>query len=96
MWVSFPVQGKSQIPPLPPSLDLNSSNSGCARLGSGVAPLLGVVKEEVAVLIALVRRHRRSVGAISIPPPHWGDWTKTAIAVAARFRFFSWTGLLRQ
>ena len=44
-------------------LDLNISNSGCARLGSGVAPLLGVVKEEVAVLIVLVRRHRRAVGA---------------------------------
>ena len=39
------------------------TNIGCARLGSGVAPLLGVVKEEVAVLIALVRRHRRAVGA---------------------------------
>ena len=49
----------------PPSgvLDLNSSNRGCARLGSGVAPPLGVVKEEVAVLIVLVRRHRRAVGA---------------------------------
>ena len=33
-------------------LNLNSSNSGCARLGSGVAPPLGVVKEEVAVLFA--------------------------------------------
>jgi len=44
-------------------LDLNSSSSGCARLGSGVAPLLGVVKEEVAVLIALVRWHRCAVGA---------------------------------
>ena len=44
-------------------LDLNSSSSGCARLGSGVAAPLGVVKEEVAVLIALVRRHRRAVGA---------------------------------
>ena len=44
-------------------LDLNSSNRGCARLGSGVAPPLGVVKEEVAVLVALVRRHRRAVGA---------------------------------
>ena len=43
--------------------DLNSSSSGCARLGSGVAPPLGVVKGEVAVLIALVRRHRRAVGA---------------------------------
>ena len=44
-------------------MDLNSSNSGCARLGSGVPPPLGVVKEEVAVLIVLVRRHRRAVGA---------------------------------
>jgi len=52
-------------PPTPPQwggLDLNSSNSGCVRLGSGVAPPLGVVKEEVAVLIVLVRRHRRAVG----------------------------------
>ena len=49
-------------PPSVGGLDLNSSNSGCARLGSGVAPPLGVVKEEVAVLIALVRRHRRAVG----------------------------------
>ena len=32
-------------------------------LGSEVAPPFGVVKEEVAVLIALVRRHRRAVGA---------------------------------
>ena len=32
-------------------LDLNSSNRGCARLGSEVAPPLGVVIEEVAVLI---------------------------------------------
>jgi len=40
-------------PPPPPQwggLDLSSSNSGCARLGSGVAPPLGVVKEEEAVL----------------------------------------------
>ena len=44
-------------------MDLNSSNSGCARLGSGVAPPLGMVTEEVAVLIALVRRHHRAVGA---------------------------------
>ena len=44
-------------------MDLKSSNSGCARLGSGVAPPLGVVEEEVAVLIVLVRRHRRAVGA---------------------------------
>ena len=44
-------------------LDLKSSSGGCARLGSGIAPPLGVVKEEVAVLIALVCRHRRAVGA---------------------------------
>jgi len=44
-------------------LDLNISNSGCARVGSGVAPPLGVVEKEVAVLIVLVRRHRRAVGA---------------------------------
>ena len=35
---------------------------GCASLGSGVAPPLGVV-EEVIVLVVLVRRHRRAVGA---------------------------------
>jgi len=54
------------ILPHPPQwggLDLNSSNRGCARLGSEVAPSLRVVKEEVAVLIVLVRRHRRAVGA---------------------------------
>ena len=56
-------------PPHPPpptqwgGLDLNSSSSGCARLGSGVALPLGVAKEEVAVLIILVRRHRRAAGA---------------------------------
>ena len=44
-------------------MDLNSSISSCARLGSGVPPPLGVVKEEAAVLIALIRRHRRAVGA---------------------------------
>ena len=44
-------------------VDLNSSNRGCARLGSEVAPPLGMVIEKVAVLIVLVRRHRRAVGA---------------------------------
>ena len=44
-------------------MDLNSSNNGCARLGSGVVPPLGVVKEGVAVLFVLVRRHCRAVGA---------------------------------
>jgi len=41
-------------PPLSGGLDLNSSNRGCARLGSKVAPPpLRLVKEEVAVLIVL-------------------------------------------
>ena len=57
------VNPQTNPPPSVGGLDLNSSNSGCAHLGSGVAPPLGVVKEEVAVLIALVRRHRRAVGA---------------------------------
>ena len=50
------------LPPFSGGLDLNSSNSGCARR-SGVAPPLGVVEEEAAILIVLVRRHRRAVGA---------------------------------
>ena len=50
-------------PPLSGGLDLDSRNSGCARLGGEVGPSLGVVVEEVAVLIVLVRRHRRAVGA---------------------------------
>ena len=50
-------------PPPPPQwgLDLNSGNSGCAPRQRNTPPL-GVVKEEVAVLIVLVRRHRRAVG----------------------------------
>ena len=40
-------------------LDLDSRNSGCARLGGEVGPPLGVVVEEVAVLVVLVRRHRQ-------------------------------------
>jgi len=40
-----------------------TSNRGLACLGSGVAPPLGVVKEELAVLIVLVRRHHRAVCA---------------------------------
>ena len=35
----------------------------CARLGGEVVSPLGVVVEEVAVLIILVRRHRRAVRA---------------------------------
>ena len=50
-------------PPQWGGLDLNSSNRGCARLGGEVDPPLGVVVEEVAVLIVLVRRHRRAVRA---------------------------------
>ena len=45
-------------------MDLNCGSSGCARLGGEVALPLGVVKEEEAVLIALVRRHRFAVGAV--------------------------------
>ena len=45
-------------------MDLNSNNSGCACLGSGAVPPLGVVEKEVAVLIVLVRRHRCAVGAV--------------------------------
>jgi len=37
--------------------DLNSGNRGCARLGGEVALPPGVVKEEVAVLVVLVRRN---------------------------------------
>ena len=44
-------------------MDLSSSNSSCARPGSEVTPPLGVVKDEVAVLVVLIRRHRRAVGA---------------------------------
>ena len=35
-------------------LELDSRNSGCARLGGEVGPPLGVVVEEVAVLVVLV------------------------------------------
>ena len=45
-------------------VDLNSNSSGYACLGSGVAPLLGVIEKEVTVLIVLVRRHRCAVGAV--------------------------------
>ena len=50
-------------PPQWGGLDLGSDNSGCARLGgSKVTPPLGVIKEEVAVVVVLVRRHCRAVG----------------------------------
>jgi len=42
---------------------LNSGNKGFARLGGEVAFSLGVFKEEVAVLVALVRRNCCAVGA---------------------------------
>ena len=54
---------RNYSPPLSGGLDLNSRNSGCARLGGEVDPPLGVVVEEVAVLIFLFRRHRRAVCA---------------------------------
>ena len=53
----------SPPPPQWGGLDLNSSNRGCARLGSGVVPPLGVVEKEVAVLIVLVRRYRCCAGS---------------------------------
>ena len=39
------------------------SNRGCARLGGAVAPSLGLVKEKVAILAVLVRRHCYAIGA---------------------------------
>ena len=61
-----PQWGDWIFPPLPHwgGLDLNSNSSGCACLGSGVVPPLGVVEKEVAVLIDLVRRRRCAVGAV--------------------------------
>ena len=54
----------SRPPPQWGGLDLNSSNSGSACLGSGLVPPLGVVEKEVAVMIVLVRRNRCAVGAV--------------------------------
>ena len=42
---------------------LNSGNRGCTRLGGEVALPIGVIKEEVTVLVVLVRRHCCAVGA---------------------------------
>ena len=53
----------SRPPPQWGGLDLDSRSSGCARLGGEVAPPLGVVVEEVAVLVVLVRRHCHAVRA---------------------------------
>jgi len=50
-------------PPSVGGLDLDSRSSGCARLGGEVGPPLGVVVDEVAVLVVLVRRHRHAVRA---------------------------------
>ena len=50
-------------PPSVGGLDRDSRSSGCARLGGEVGPPLGVVVEEVAVLVVLVRRHRHAVRA---------------------------------
>jgi len=46
----LPVHSSSP-PPQWGGLDLDSRSSGCARLGGGVGPPLGVVVEEVAVLV---------------------------------------------
>ena len=56
-------EGAFEPPPSVGGLDLDSRSSGCARLGGGVAPPLGVVVEEVAVLVVLVRRHCHAVRA---------------------------------
>ena len=56
-------QGILRPPPQWWGLDLDSRNSGCARLGGEVGPPLGVVVEKVAVLVVLVRRHRHAVRA---------------------------------
>jgi len=53
----------SRPPPSVGGLDLDSRSSGCARLGGEVGPPLGVVVEEVAVLVVVVRRHRHAVRA---------------------------------
>ena len=53
----------STPPPQWGGLDLDSRNSGCARLGGEVGLPLGVVVEEVAVLVVLVRRHCHAVRA---------------------------------
>ena len=61
------VDPKKHNFPRPPlsggGLDLDSRSSGCARLGGGVGPPLGVGVEEVAVLVVLVRRHCHAVRA---------------------------------
>ena len=50
-------------PPQWGGLDLGGDNSGCAHLGGSKVPSPhGVVKEEVALVVVLVRRHRRAVG----------------------------------
>jgi len=78
-------------------LDLNSNNSGCACLGSGVVPPLGVVEKEVAVLIALVRRHRFAAGAVvrrvvDDEVPGAVEEEAGSAAVRGVYRLFLWTG----
>ena len=63
------ISSSSSSPP--GGLDLNSSNSGCARhcycclvsAKESLTSSLQRMREEVAVLFALVRRHRRAVSA---------------------------------
>jgi len=57
-------------------LDLNSGNRGCARLGGEVVPRLGVVKNDTAVLVVLVRRHCCAVGAAA---RRAGPWVPGAV-----------------
>jgi len=51
-------------PPLSGGLDLDSRSSGCARLGGGVGPPLGVVVEEVAVLVIFLMDPELGVAAV--------------------------------
>ena len=74
------------LPRLVGGVGLNSSISDRARLGSGVAPPLGVVKEEVAVLIALVRRHRRAAVRRAVFPVHVTQRASWGVSVPAAYR----------
>ena len=48
--------------PLSGGLDLDSRSSGCARLGGGVGPPLGVVVEEVAQILIIIKFAMRMFG----------------------------------
>ena len=63
-------------PPQWGGLDLNSSNRGCARLGSEVAPPLGVVIDEVVAFlmcsrcfVAQILHGPEQIGSAELPCP---------------------------